>query len=114
MSFDEYFDLNDRMDRLDQLVAFAVGLAPRATHLRYLDLSQVNIATGAGSSAGLACQLASGAAAAAKILLGRKPLRPVPSTPSTTPTATFSAAVAYCWPTATRSSASNATSSSAA
>jgi molybdopterin/thiamine biosynthesis adenylyltransferase len=30
MSFDEYFDLNDGMDRADQLVAFLTGLTPRA------------------------------------------------------------------------------------
>ena len=80
MSFDRYFDLHDGMDHLDQLVAFAVGLTPRATHLRYLDLSKVDLGTGAAPSVGLACQLASGVAAAevAKILLGRGPLRPVP------------------------------------
>jgi len=57
---------------------FRRGARPRATHLRYLDLRQVNIATGAGPSAGLACQLASGVAGAeiVKILLHRKPLRP--------------------------------------
>jgi molybdopterin/thiamine biosynthesis adenylyltransferase len=80
MSFDDYFDLHDPMDRLDQLVAFAVGLTPRATHLRYFDLNQVDFRSGAAPSSGLACQLASGVAAAevVKILLGRKPLRPVP------------------------------------
>ena len=80
MSFDRYFDLHDGMDRLDQLVAFAVGLTPRATHLRYLDLSRVDLGTGAAPSVALACQLAAGVAAAEtlKILLGRRPLRPAP------------------------------------
>ena len=32
MSFDDYFDLRDGMDRVDQLVAFLAGLTPRATH----------------------------------------------------------------------------------
>jgi molybdopterin/thiamine biosynthesis adenylyltransferase len=80
MSFDEYFDLRDGMDRWDQLIAFAVGLAPRATHLRYLDLSAVDFRSGAGPSAGLACQLCAGVAAAEvmKILLNRSPIRAAP------------------------------------
>jgi molybdopterin/thiamine biosynthesis adenylyltransferase len=80
MSFDEYFDLNDGMDLLDQLVAFAVGVSPRATHLRYMDLSQVDLRTGAGPSAGLACHLCSGVMATEvlRILLGRGGVRPAP------------------------------------
>jgi molybdopterin/thiamine biosynthesis adenylyltransferase len=80
MSFDDYFDLRDGMSRREQLFAFAVGLAPRATHLGYLDLSAVDPESGAGPSAGLSCQLCAGVAAAevVKILLGRGPLRPAP------------------------------------
>jgi len=80
MSFDRYFDLNDELDLLDQLVAFAVGLTPRATHLGYIDLKRVNPQTGAGPSVGLACHLASGVAAteSLKILLGRGGVRPAP------------------------------------
>ncbi len=80
MSFDDYFDLNDSMSLLDQLVAFAVGLAPGATHRAYMDLGKVDPATHRGPSAGLACHLCSGVAAAEvlKILLGREPVRPVP------------------------------------
>jgi molybdopterin/thiamine biosynthesis adenylyltransferase len=80
MSFDEYFDLNDRMDRADQLVAFLVGLTPRATQRAYLDLTQVDPRSGTGPSAGLACHLCSGVVAAEifKILLGRSPIRPAP------------------------------------
>ena len=71
---------HDRMNRLDRLAAFAVGLTPRATHLRYLDLSRVDLKTGAAPSVALACQLAAGVAAAEtlKILLNRQPLRPAP------------------------------------
>ncbi|MEA2632856.1 MAG: hypothetical protein QOE66_3075, partial [Chloroflexota bacterium] len=80
MSFDEYFDLNDTMDRADQLVAFFVGLTPRATQRAYLDLSQVDPNSGRGPSAGLACHLCSGVVAAEviKIRLSRSPLRPAP------------------------------------
>jgi ThiF family len=73
MSLDQYFDLNDGMSRLDQLIAFAIGLAPRALHVPYLDLRQVSIAEECGPSAALACQLASGVicAQALQIILGR-------------------------------------------
>jgi hypothetical protein len=73
MTFDEYFDLNDGMGRVDQLIAFAVGLSPKATHLRYMDLSKASIAERTGPSAGLACQLCSSVVAtdALQILLGR-------------------------------------------
>lgn len=80
MSFDDYFDFHDGMDPVEEIAAFAVGLAPRATHLRYLDLSAVDPQSGRGPSVGLACQLCAGVAAAevVKILLGRGSLRPVP------------------------------------
>ena len=75
MSFDEYFDLNDSMSRVDQLIAFAVGLTPKATHLPYMDLSKASIKERTGPSSSLACQLASGvtAAAAIRILTKRNP-----------------------------------------
>jgi molybdopterin/thiamine biosynthesis adenylyltransferase len=80
MSFDEYFDVHDGMSRPEQLIAFAVGLAPRATHLRYFDMEQVEPQSGRGPSAALACHLCSGVAAAEamKILLGRSPVRAAP------------------------------------
>ncbi len=80
MAFDDYFDLHSGMGRWEQIIAFAVGLAPRATHLRYLDLSAVDPQSGRGPSAGLACQLCAGMAAAEtmKILLDRSPIRSAP------------------------------------
>tara|TARA_R110002049_G_scaffold285698_3_gene466866 strand:- start:9410 stop:10183 length:774 start_codon:yes stop_codon:yes gene_type:complete len=80
MSFDDYFDLNDSMSNVDRLIAFAVGLAPKATHLPYMDVSSVNLETGAGPSSSLACQLAAGvtAAEAIKIVLGRGEIGPAP------------------------------------
>lgn len=60
MSFDEYFDLTDNQAIEDQLIAFAVGLAPRALHLPYMDLSRVSLSgDGTGPSSSIACQLAS-------------------------------------------------------
>lgn len=80
MSFDRYFDMQAEMSRLDQLVAFAIGLSPRATQCAYFDLSQVDLESHTGPSVSLACQLASGVAAAEalKILLGRGATRPAP------------------------------------
>ncbi len=80
MSFDEYFDLRDDQTEHEQLAAFAVGLTPRATHLRYIDLGRVDLGEARGPSLALACQLASGVAAAevVKILLGRGTTRPAP------------------------------------
>jgi molybdopterin/thiamine biosynthesis adenylyltransferase len=80
MSFDDYFDLDDSMSAMEQVIAFAVGLAPRATHLGYMDLSQVDLTSGRAPSAGLACQLCSGVAATEvlKVLLGRAPILSAP------------------------------------
>lgn len=80
MTFDRYFDLSDGMNRLDKLVAFAVGLAPRAAHLSYTNLSHVSLSEQCGPSATLACQLASGAMAgdAVKVLLKWGKIRAVP------------------------------------
>jgi molybdopterin/thiamine biosynthesis adenylyltransferase len=73
MSFDEYFDVHDGMSRLDQLIAFAVGLAPRGLHLRYLDLARVDFQAEVGPSSSIACQLAGAlvGAESLRILLGR-------------------------------------------
>jgi molybdopterin/thiamine biosynthesis adenylyltransferase len=80
MSFDDYFDINDAMSRLDQLVAFLVGVAPRATQRPYMDLRYADLGAQRGPSAGLACQLCSGVATAEalKVLLGRSPVFPAP------------------------------------
>jgi hypothetical protein len=80
MSFDDYFAFREGMGTLEKVANFLVGLAPRATHLPYTDLSYVDPATGRGPSAGLACQLCAGVAAAdvLKILLGRGGIKAVP------------------------------------
>ncbi|MDQ7828695.1 MAG: ThiF family adenylyltransferase [Armatimonadota bacterium] len=80
MSFEEYYDLRDGLSLEEQLIAFAVGTAPAGIHLRYMDPKSVDFQRGYGPSLGVACQIASGMAAAeiVKILLGRGPVRPVP------------------------------------
>jgi molybdopterin/thiamine biosynthesis adenylyltransferase len=73
MSFDQYFDLSDQLGSLEKVVAFGVGVAPKATQRSYMDLGELDPASHAGPSSSLACQVAGGAAAceAIKILLGR-------------------------------------------
>lgn len=81
MSFDEYFDLRDDMDSLDLFIAFALGLAPKVTHVPYFDFSYVDRESGRGPSVAAACRLASGVvgAEATKILLQRGEVRPAPA-----------------------------------
>jgi len=73
ISFDEYFDIHDGMNELEQRLRFAVGLTPRATQLVYLDLAHVNLRAGKGPSLVLATDLCAGMAAteAIRILLRR-------------------------------------------
>lgn len=80
MSFDQYFDLRDEMDSLDRFVAFALGLAPKATHVPYFDFSYVDRESGRGPSVAAACRLAAGVVGieAVKILLERGEVRPAP------------------------------------
>jgi molybdopterin/thiamine biosynthesis adenylyltransferase len=80
ISFDEYFDIHDPMDYWEQIISFAVGLTPKATHLAYTNLKGVNPRSTSGPSAALACHLCSGVVATKviKILLNRKPLRAAP------------------------------------
>jgi molybdopterin/thiamine biosynthesis adenylyltransferase len=73
MTFDRYFDLNDRMNAIEKFVAYVVGMAPATLQRPYMDLAYLDFANHTGPSAGLACHLASGVVAAEvlKILLRR-------------------------------------------
>ena len=80
MGFDEYFGINDGMSYIEKMVAFTVGLTPWPLHLKYMDLSKVNLATGTGPSFASACNLCASlvATAAIDILLKRRPIKSVP------------------------------------
>jgi sulfur-carrier protein adenylyltransferase/sulfurtransferase len=80
MTFDEYFDVQDRMPPEDKLISFALGLAPRGTHLKYLDMSSIDLKDRSGPSVIIACQLCSAVASmeALRVLLGRGCIKPVP------------------------------------
>lgn len=79
MSFDDYFDLRDGMADVDMFCAFALGLAPRSTHLPYFDFSFVD-GSGRGPSVAAACQLAAGVVGceAIKVILNRGHVRAAP------------------------------------
>ena len=58
LSFDGYFGISEEMPYLEKLAAFAAGLAPRPYHLKYLDLSKVNLENRRGPAVAPACTLA--------------------------------------------------------
>lgn len=80
MGFDDYFDVGGDMPDEDKYLRFAMGLAPRPTHIRYMDLSRVDLKGGKGPSLNIACQLCSSLAVteAMRIILGRPGLKPAP------------------------------------
>jgi len=80
MGFDEYFDLNDNLSEIDKLIAFGLGLAPRATHLKYIKSSSIDLTKQTGPSLGLACQLCSALVATEviNIILKRRKIRAAP------------------------------------
>ena len=80
MSFDEYFDINNSMPEKEKLLRFAMGLAPKATHIKYMDLSKVDLDSKAGPSLNIACQVCSAIAAteAVRIILNKGRIKPVP------------------------------------
>ena len=80
MSFDEYFNIVEGMEPQDQYLSFALGLAPGATHIKYMDLSRVDLESKAGPSLNIACQICSGMAAteAVRIILNKGNVKPVP------------------------------------
>jgi len=81
MGFDEYFDIHDGLEQKEKYFRFAMGLAPKATHIKYMDMSKVDLESKAGPSLGIACQLCSAMAATEtlRIILGRKHIKPAPS-----------------------------------
>lgn len=81
MSFHEYFDIRSDMDSFDKLLAFAVGLTPKALHSKYMVFSPEKLAQGVGSSIGSSCNLGSALVATEliNIILKKKPPLAAPS-----------------------------------
>lgn len=80
MSFDRYFDLHDDMDTTDKLVAFAIGVTPKAIQRSYMDLGKLDLRQRRGPSSSAACHIAAGAMACEviKILTQRGRLNVAP------------------------------------
>ena len=79
MSFEDYFRL-EGLPPERQYVNFALGLAPKGFHRRYLDGAYVDFAEKRGPSTVMACQICAGVAAteALKLLLGRGNVKAAP------------------------------------
>ncbi len=73
MEFDDYFNLHDGMEPLDQFIAYITGMAPAGLQRGYMNLSRVSARRKTGPSVAPACQLAAGVVGTevVKILLGR-------------------------------------------
>ena len=80
MGFDEYFNVVENMAEEDMHLAFGLGLAPRPTHIKYMDLSRVDMESKAGPSLNIACQVAAGMAATetVRIILNKGRIKPAP------------------------------------
>ncbi|MBI5551723.1 MAG: ThiF family adenylyltransferase [Desulfobacterales bacterium] len=80
MTFDEYFDLHDGMSMEAKLIAFFVGLAPKAAQRNYTLPGSISMSDRRGPSLAAGCQMCAGAAAAEvlRILLKKPGLRPAP------------------------------------
>jgi hypothetical protein len=60
VSFHEHYDIRDDMSYFEKLAAFAVGLAPLAMHVKYMDMSYVSLKNHSGPSLSSACNIATG------------------------------------------------------
>jgi molybdopterin/thiamine biosynthesis adenylyltransferase len=80
LSFDEYFDIRDEMDEEEQLLRFFIGLMPKATHLKYVEIDENLLKSRRGPSLGLACQQCAATAATEviRIILGKKGIKAAP------------------------------------
>ena len=81
MGFDDYFDIREEDSYIERILKFAMGLSPRPTHVRYVNMDFVDLLDKRGPSLGAACQLCASLAAteAMRLILGRKGVRPVPA-----------------------------------
>ncbi len=80
MSFDEYFAIRKDMPLEEKLLAFFVGLAPRAAQKDYIDPTRIDMYARQGPSIAAACQLCASVAAteAVRLVLERPGVRPAP------------------------------------
>jgi hypothetical protein len=79
-SFDAFMAIHEGMDEREQLLRFAVGLAPAGLHVPYIDPSSVRFAERRGPSSVIAANLCAAVAAieVLNLLLHRQPVLRVP------------------------------------
>lgn len=80
MSFFDYYGIREDMTPFDQLVAFSIGLTPRGTHWKYMDLTKVDLNSHAGPSLASACDISAGLLTTEVFthLLKRRPVQAAP------------------------------------
>lgn len=81
MGFDKYFNITEDMEDKDKYLSFALGLSPRPTHIKYMNLKKVDFDSKEGPSLNIGCQICSGMAAteAVKIILKKGKIKSVPN-----------------------------------
>jgi molybdopterin/thiamine biosynthesis adenylyltransferase len=80
MSWHDYYSMDLARDEVDKYILFAIGTAPRATQLPYLDRRYVDLAAQKGPSLAPAVQLCAGMVGAEtlKLLVKRGPIHAAP------------------------------------
>lgn len=81
MSAKDYFNWSEGMDKFDQMIHFAVGMAPSGLHLKYLDFDKDRLAeTGTGPSISFSCGLGAAILAGEVLfaILGRRQIYKAP------------------------------------
>jgi len=80
MTFDQYFNISNKLSLEEKLIKFFIGLAPKATQKEYISPDAISLKEKKGPSLGLACQLCSATVAAesVRILLDKKGIKPAP------------------------------------
>ena len=80
LSFDKYFDVNDKSLEPEVYLNFALGLVPKATHRNYIDKRYIKINEKQGPSLTIGCSFATSVACteAIRILLNRPKIKSTP------------------------------------
>ncbi len=81
MNYDQYFGVNERTDPLERLIRFSLGVAPKGTHLRYIDRRFIDLREARVPSVDIGCEICAGMVATevVNIALGRKPVAVIPA-----------------------------------
>ncbi len=80
MDFDTYFGTRDNQSLEKNLAAFAAGLAPNPYHIKYMDLTKVDMQNKKGPAVAPACTLAASllTTEVVKIIIGNRKIHAVP------------------------------------